>query len=313
MSALRAALAQYIALRRALGAQFREAALLGTFVTALEQTQTPVITTAAAVQWAQAPAGAQPGTWTARLSLVRGFAAWLRARDPRTEVPPPRLLPGRRHRPTPHIFTDQELTQLLAAAARLPSASGWRARTHVTLLGLLAATGLRPGEALALDVADVDLATGVLTIRHTKFGKSRLVPVAASTQAALAAYAAGRAALRPRPSTSAFLVSERGTRLEAGTVRRTFAKLSRAVGVRAATARGTTGRGPRLQDLRHTFATCRLLEWYQAGRDVTVALPILAAYLGHSDPAHTYWYLQAIPALLQCATEALERSAGGRR
>jgi integrase len=314
MSALREALTEYVAIRRALGAQFREAGLLGHFVTALERAHAEHITTAEAVRWAQGPARAHPGTWAVRLSLVRGFAAWLSARDPRTEIPPPRLLPGRRRRPTPHIYTDQEIAQLLAAAARLPSPRGWRARTLVTLLGLLAATGLRPGEALALEVADVDLTAGVLTIRHTKFGKSRLVPITPSTQAALAAYAAQRAALRPPPQTAAFLVSERGTRLEAGTVRRTFARLSRRVGLRAATGRGTSGHGPRLQDFRHTFATRRLLEWYRAGQDVAHALPLLATYLGHSDPAHTYWYLQAIPELLQVATaSALARWSGGDR
>jgi len=220
----------------------------------------------------------------------------------------------RRRRPTPHIFTDPEIAQLRAAAARLPSPTGWRARTLGTLLGLLAATGLRPGEALALEVTDVDLAAGVLTVRHARFGKVRLVPLAASTQAALAAYAARRATRQPPPQTAAFLVSEQGTRLEAGTVRRTFARVSCTVGLRAGTARGTVGRGPRLQDFRHTFATCRLLEWYRAGKDVPHLLPLLTTYLGHSDPAHTYWYLQAIPELLQVATaSALARWPGGDR
>jgi integrase len=137
----------------------------------------------------------------------------------------------------------------------------------VTLLGLLAATGLRPGEALALEAAEVDLATGVLTIRYTKFGKSRLAPLASSRQAALTTYAAQRAA---------FLISKRGTRLDAGTVRRTFTRLSRTVGLQVATARGTGGHGPRLQDFRHTFARRRLLDWSREGRDVTHALPLLA-------------------------------------
>ena len=314
MSALREALTEYVAIRRALGAWFREAGLLGHFVTALERAHAETITTAHAVRWAQEPPRAQPGTWAGRLSLVRGFATWLSARDPRAEIPPPRLLPGGRRRPTPHIFSDHEIAHLLAAAARLPSPTGWRARTHETLLGLLAATGLRPGEALALEVADVDLAAGVLTIRYTKFGKSRLVPLASSTQAALTTYAAQRAALRPSPQTAAFLVSECGTRLDAGTVRRTFARLSRTVGLRVATERGTSGHGPRLQDFRHTFATCRLLEWTRAGQDVAHALPLLATYLGHSDPAHTYWYLQAIPELLRVATaSALARWPGGNQ
>jgi len=313
MSPLRVALGQYVALRRALGAQFHEPALtLGRFVATLEREGVEVLTTARALQWAQAPVGVQRATWARRLSQVRGFATWLQASDPRTEVPPPRLLPARRRRPTPHIFTDQEIDQLLAAASRLPSPTGLRATTYRTLLGLLAATGLRPGEALALDTADVDLPTGILTIRQTKFGKSRFVPLAASTRAALAAYAARRDTLCPRRPTAAFLVGEHGTRLTGCAARRTFARVSRAVGLRAAAQGRRSGRGPRLQDMRHTFATRRLLEWYRAGRDVAQALPALATYLGHVDLAHTYWYLQAIPELLQLAADAAsQRGRGG--
>jgi len=315
MSALRTALAQYVAVRRALGAQFREPAVtLGRFVAVLERDRAEVLTTARALRWAQEPAHAQPATWARRLSLVRGFAAWLSVLDPRTEVPPRRLLAARYRRPTPHLFTAHEIAQLLAAAGRLPSPTGLRALTHVTLLGLLAATGLRPGEARALDRGDVELETGVLWIRQTKFGKSRIVPVAASTRAALATYAAARDARCPWPQTAAFLVAERGTRLTAGTTERTFATVSRAVGLRAAAGGERHGRGPRLRDFRHTFATHRLLEWYRAGRDVTRALPTLATYLGHSHVGHTYWYLQAIPELLRLATEdAMARSRGGTR
>jgi len=183
--------------------------------------------------------------------------------------------------------------------------------TYVTLIGLLAATGLRPGEAHTLKVADVDLQNGILAIRQTKFGKSRFVPVEESTRTALVQYTKRRQELCPRLQDDAFFVSEKGTRLCSSTVRRTFAKMSRTIGLRAALGNRCIGRGPRLQDIRHTFATRKLVEWYQAGLDVERELPKLATYLGHIDVAHTYWYIEAVPELLQLATEYLSRHNRG--
>lgn len=197
----------------------------------------------------------------------------------------------------------------MAEAGCLASSTGLRALTYTTLLGLLVATGLRPGEALALNRSDVDLENGVLSIRQTKFGKSRFVPVSDSTRAALQRYAKQRDVLDARHGTDAFLVSERGARLSGSAARRTFAGISSAVGVRADTGTRRIGRGPRLQDFRHCFATRKLIEWYRAGLDVGRELPKLTTYLGHVDVAHTYWYLEAVPELLQLATERL----GGRR
>jgi integrase len=190
-------------------------------------------------------------------------------------------------------------------AARLPSPTGLRSVTYATLIGLLAATGLRPGEALGLDVPDVNLATGVLTVRESKFGKTRFVPVENSTRVALTYYAERRDKLCPRRRIDAFLVSEGGTRLVPSTARRTFAKLSRTIGLREPMRGKRIGRGPRFQDIRHTFATRKLLEWYRAGLDVERNMPGLATFLGHVDVAHTYWYIEAIPELLQLATERL--------
>jgi integrase len=199
----------------------------------------------------------------------------------------------------------------MTAAGRLRSASGLRPATFRTLLGLLAATGLRPGEALALDVADVDLVGGVLTIRESKFGKSRFVPLEDSTRAALAAYARIRDTVRPCRETPAFLVTVRGSRLGSCATRRTFAMLCQAVGLRPRLHPRRIGRGPRLQDLRHSFATRRLIEWYRAGLDVDRLMPRLATYLGHVGMAETYWYIQAVPELLRLATERLEATARG--
>lgn len=190
-------------------------------------------------------------------------------------------------------------------ASRLVSPTGLRALTYATLIGLLAATGLRPGEALALDNSDVDLTHGILSIRQSKFGKSRFVPLADSTRVALMKYAKQRDELCLHPTSQAFLVSERGQRLQSCTARRTFARISCTVGVRPATGNRRIGRGPRLQDFRHCFATRKLIEWYRAGLDVGRELPKLATYLGHVDVAHTYWYLEAVPELLQLATDHL--------
>jgi integrase len=225
--------------------------------------------------------------------------------DPRTQVPPRRLLEARHRRRKPHIYTDREVEQLMESMAKLPSRTGLRALTYTTLIGLLAATGLRPGEALALDILDVDLRNGVLTIRRTKFGKSRFVPVEQSTLAALRHYAERRDELCPRRQTDAFFVSERGARLQGSAVRRTFANASRAVGLRTPVEGRRTGRGPRLQDFRHTFATARLIEWYRAGFDVAREMPKLTEYLGHANVGNTYWYIEAIPELLQLATHNL--------
>lgn len=310
MSAMREALTQYVALRRALGTQLQEPArTLEDFIEFLAQERSEFITTELALRWAMKPERVQRATWARRLSMVRQFAAWFSTIDARTEVPPYRLLAPRRIRNKPHIFGEQEIGELMGKAATLASPAGLRALTYTTLIGLLTSTGLRPGEALALNRSDVDLTSGILSIRQTKFGKSRFVPVSDSTRAALEDYAKRRDELCAHRQSDAFLLSDRGKRLSGSAARRTFAKLSCAVGIRMAPGGRRIGRGPRLQDFRHCFATRRLIEWYRAGTDVARELPKLATYLGHADVAHTYWYLEAVPELLQLATERL----GGRR
>lgn len=312
MSALHAALTEYLATRRALGSQLRwPASSLRRFVDFVEDEGADFVTTDIALRWAVQPVGVQRATHAGRLRIVRGFAAWLQAKDTRTQVPPQRLLPARKRRPTPYIYSDREISDLIAVADRLRSASGLRRGTFKTFLGLLTATGLRPGEALALDVADVDLLGGILFVRESKFGKSRFVPMDESAHAAMAEYAAFRDAVRPRRETAAFLVTGRGLRLRPSATRRTFALLSQAVGLRPRLDGRRMGRGPRLQDIRHTFATRRLVEWYRADLDVDRLMPRLATYLGHGQVAATYWYIQAVPELLQLATERLEKTARG--
>lgn len=302
MSAIRDALIQYVAVRRALGMKFYEPALaLDHFVDFLEHEGAEFITTDLCLRWAMEPKFAQRATWGRRFSQVRGFAAWHSAVDVRTEIPPKHMLDARRRRKTPHIYTEQEIDLLMAEARRLHSRTGLRALTYSTLIGLLVATGLRPGEAFALDRSNVDLVSGILSIRETKFGKSRFVPIEESTRMALERYAQRRDELCSFRLTEAFLIGERGKRLLGCSARRVFANMSRAIGLREATEHHSNGHGPRLQDFRHSFATGRLVEWYRAGLDVARELPKLATYLGHVDVALTYWYIEAVPELLQLA------------
>lgn len=311
MSALHDALTEYLATRRALGTQLGWPELsLRRFVDFVEAEGAEFVTTDLAVRWAVQSVGVQRATHARRLEIVRGFAAWLQATDTRTQVPPHGLLPAGKRRPAPHIYSDREIADLMTAAGRLRSASGLRPATFKALLGLLAATGLRPGEALALDADDVNLVGGVLAVRESKFGKSRFVPLEQSARAALAAYARFRDTVRPCRDTPAFLVTGRGSRLGPSATRRTFATLCQAVGLRPCRTR-RSGRGPRLQDIRHTFATRRLIEWYRTGLDVDRLMPRLATYLGHVRMAESYWYIQAVPELLRLATERLEAAARG--
>jgi integrase/recombinase XerD len=300
VSGLRAAVADYLAVRRALGYQLAGAGqLLEQFVDFAELTGTETITTQLAVRWAVLPA--RSTTWHAqRLSVVRGFARWRQAFDPGTEVPPPDLLPSGRGRATPYLYSEADIAVLIDAAGRLRPPLA--AATMQTFIGLVFATGMRRGEALRLDRDDLDPAAGVLTIREAKFHKPRQLPLHPTTVAALAIYAARRDRLCPHPRTPALLVSSRGGRLAASTVSQTFRSLLRKTGIEQ---RGLAGR-PRIHDARHTFAVTTLLRWYRDGGNVQARLPLLSTYLGHTDPRHTYWYLSGAPELLALAAERLE-------
>jgi integrase len=303
MSRLDAALNEYLTIRRALGFELREVAgCLRNFIAFLQAEGASYITTELALRWATRPAEAQPSTWAWRLGMVRRFAAWHSAMEPRTQVPPAGLLPHRYQRKRPHIYSDDEIEKLLRQAAQLASPRGLRAHTYTTLFGLLAVSGMRVNEALKLDRSDVDLGHGILTIRRTKFGKSRHVPVHPSTVNALKQYAEKRDRILSKP-TQAFFVSERGIRITDCMARYTFARLSQQLGLRSIAK--SHGRGPRLHDMRHRFAARTLIHWYRAGLDVERELPKLATYLGHVHINETYWYLEAVPELLQLATDRL--------
>ena len=308
MNDLQLLLDEYLATRRALGARLDlSGRLLARFVAFLAQHEAPFITTELALQWATEPRDAQPAQWSNRLGMARGFAGYANGVDGRHEVPPQGLLPDRYRRRQPYLFSAKEIDDLIAAAQRLSGNSGLRPLTYAAILGTLAVTGMRMSEALNLDRDDVDLAHGVLTVRNSKFAKSRQIPVHASTRQALSDYAARRDRLCPTPCAPAFFLAERGPRITQWALRWTFAKLSIQTGLRAPSA--SHGHGPRLHDMRHTFAVSTLLRWYREGVDVERRIPRLATWLGHVKVGDTYWYLTASPELLQLAARRLERSA----
>jgi integrase len=304
MNPLRKAVEDYLILRRALGFKLRDmATALRHFVSFMEREGACTITTNLALRWAIQPQQVQPAHWAARLSFVRSFARHWSAIDPQTEIPPQGLLPYRYHRCTPHLYTDDQIRRLIKAAWNLPPTTGLRRWTYSTLFGLLAVTGLRISEAIALQQDDVDLNQGLLTIRLTKFRKSRLVPLHPSTTHRLKRYASKRGAFYPKDITSHFFLSERGRPLTDCMVRWTFVKLSRQIGLRGLSDRF----GPRLHDFRHRFAVTTLLQWYRSGLDVEQRLPSLSTYLGHAHVTDTYWYLWAVPELLALSKDRLEK------
>ncbi len=303
MNDLQLLVEEYLATRRALGANLADAeGMLRSFLAFLARSQETFVTTALALRWATEPRDAQPAHLAARLGAVRAFARYANATDARHEVPPTGLLPARPRRAIPYIYSDNELAELIGAARGLSGRTGLRPRTYATLLALLAASGMRSSEPLRLDRNDVDLDQGVLTVRESKFGKSRLLPVHESTAKALESYATQRDHLCPQASSPAFFLSERGTRIVQNTFEQTFVQLSRQVGLRSP----SDSRGPRLHDLRHRFAVRTLLRWYRDGVDVESHLPRLATYLGHAHMSDTYWYLTATPELLQLAAKRLD-------
>jgi integrase/recombinase XerD len=308
MSALGQALADYLTMRRAMGYKLvRDGKLLAQFVAYLDDLGADTVTTELALTWATLPAGGSASWWANRLTIVRGFAAYLHTLDPTAEVPPARLLPAGSRRATPYLYSDDQIAALIAAAGTLRFAL--RTATYRTLLGLLAVTGMRVGEAIRLDRDDIDHKHGLLLVRDGKFGKSRELPLHPSTSRALRDYERTRDRLCPSPSTPALLVSTAGTRLLYYNVDWTFLKLVRRAGLRPRSASCR----PRLHDLRHTFAVRTILDAYRSGGDVHARLALLATYLGHVDPAKTYWYLSAAPELMALAGQRLERHLEARR
>lgn len=305
MSDLHLILDDYLGVRRGFGYKLERAGrLLPGFVTFLEESGATFITTQVALAWATQAGRGGPPWFATRLGLVRPFAKYVSAIDPRTEIPSADLLPGRRPRGIPYLYSDQDVQALLDAARSLRSP--FIASTYATLFGLLACTGMRVGEALALDRSDLDPRRGLVQIRHSKFGKSRLVPLDPTTLLALDEYGRERERTIRCVKSPSLLVSSVGTRLDYRQVHRVFLRLLQSAGLA-----DRRPRRPRIHDLRHTFAVKTLLDWYQAGVDVEPRLPLLSTYLGHVSPSSTYWYLTATPDLIMLAHRRLEHALGG--
>ena len=311
-SSLREAIIEYLKLRRALGFKLHLAGkMLLRFASFMESNNAEFVTVKLAMEWAQQPANSKPSTWAQHLGYVRDFAKFRISADSRTEIPPWSLLPYSCKRTEPHLYSEEEIQALLCATQNLPawSAAGiLRRHTYYCLFGLLSVTGLRISEAINLKLADIDFEAGILTVKQSKFGKSRLVPVHATTAVVLRNYNEVRTEyLICRGFHSEyFFVTHSGGRIDGGDVRRKFYSMSKQIGLRG------EGKnvGPRIHDFRHGFAVRTILQWYRSGADVEKKLPLLSTYLGHVKVKDTYWYLSATPELMGTAVKLLENRWG---
>ncbi|HAW09484.1 MAG: tyrosine-type recombinase/integrase [Acidimicrobiales bacterium] len=292
----------YLALRRALGHNLDQAhRLLPDFVAYLDAIGAETVTIETALVWAQRP-DADPATtvWARRMTVARGFACHMAGVNPNTEIPPVGLVSFRQRWRPPFIYSAGDVAALMSAARRtIPTLM--RAATVETLIGLLSASGMRVGEAIRLERDDFDTAEGLIVVRQSKFGKSRLVPLQSSTVDAMCSYAEKRDQLVVRQKSSTFFISTAGSRLLYADFQKTFRKLVDVAGVGA-----SAPHHPRIHDMRHSFAVHTLVRWYRSGEDVGALLPRLTTYLGHRDPCSTYWYLSSAPELLALAADRME-------
>jgi len=301
MTPLEEQAADYLRIRRALGFKLERAEkLLAQYLAHLEATGQDRVTVENALQWARLPTAGGGNWWAQRLSIVRCFATYLHALDPAHEVPPADVLARQIRRAVPYLYSEREIWALMAATDRLHTPL--RRASYRTLIGLLAVTGMRVGEAIRLDRPDLALPVGVVTIRNSKFGKSRELPLHPTTITALREYLRIRDAHQHADVSDALLISAAGTRLMYCNVHTTFRQLRTDAGLQP---RSSACR-PRVHDLRHRFAVQTLLDWYRDGADVPPKLPLLSTYLGHTHPRHTFWYLQAAPELMAIAGQRLE-------
>jgi integrase/recombinase XerD len=306
MTALEQALSDYLTLRRRLGYYLeRDQPELEQFVCFLEQAGAERITTELALRWARIPANQHPIIWRRRLSMVRQFARYLATVDPASEIPSKDLLPAYQPRVAPYIYSPQEIVGVMAAARGLRRPL--TAALFETVIGLMASTGLRLREALALDRADVDLKDGVLDIRAVKNHRQREVVLHPSATAALGHYARVRDERCSRPGTPAFFVTDQEQRPHNTVFWQTFRALIGQAGLEGCGQRVR----PRPHDLRHTFAVRTLVGWYRSGEQIDRKMPALSTYLGHVSPESTYWYLQSVPELIELVSERLDNIGEG--
>ena len=306
MSGLQTHVDDYLRLRRALGFKLKDdERVLRQLVGYLEAACAETVSSELAIRWARLPAGVHPNHWARRLRIARGFAAYLQTIDPTTEIPPPDVFPTRRQRATPYLFSQQDICRLLREARRLRHPL--RAASYEALFGLLAVSGMRIGEAIALGREDIDLDAGLITIRKAKHDRARLVPLHPTATEALRRYASERDRLCPTPRSRAFFLSSAGTAVHGNGLRSTFNEITTRIGVR------TEAVHPRIHDLRHRFAVQTLIDWQRSGIKIDERIATLSTYLGHVSPADTYWYLTASPELMALAAERVHDRFGGLR
>src|SRR5260370_226377 len=303
---------RYLSIRRSLGYELALAEkLLRKFIAFADGEDAKYLSTDLFLRWQTSFGRANRQTWSQRLGVIRLFAQWVHGLDAGHEVPPDGLSPSRIRRGRPYIYSAEEIRRIIDAAAELPSANGIRGLAYATLFGLIAVTGLRISEATSLDVDDVDLENGVLTVRRGKLGKGRLLPLSESAKIRLTVYSKERDRLLGGRPTS-FFISKDGRRLSVARAQYYFAYVCQNIGLRPVQKSNRhgrrSGRGPRIHDLRHTFAVRTLADWYRMGKNPTQEMIKLTTYLGHADPEHTYWYIQAIPELLDLACRRAEVS-----
>lgn len=301
----------YLRVRRAMGYKLDHAEyILVQFITYMHaQPDTPV-TIEHALEFATAPAGAAPRWQALRLSTIRCFARWAHTIDPDIQIPPSRLLPARPTRSAPYIYTEEQIGQLLAAADRLRTPL--RAASYRTLIAVMAALGLRTGEALGMDTTDLDQGAATLTVTG-KYDKVRILPLHPTVLHGITDYLHHREQLLPAPTCPALLISTTGNRLRPSNVHETFRRLTTQAGLRTSSSASR----PRLTDLRHTFAVNTMLDAYRSGQDPAAVLPILSTWLGHVQPSDTYWYLTGTSELMTAANDRLRATGqphdGGKR
>ncbi len=295
----------YLRLRRSLGFKLEwPGHVLHQLLAYLDAAGATSLTAELLIEWARLPQGVQPLHWAHRLGAARSFALYLKTIDPATEVPPPPrdVFGARQRRPAPYLWSEMEIRRLLKACRGLRPPM--RAATYEALFGLIATSGMRRGEAIGLGRDDVDLENGVVTIREAKFGRSRLVPLHPTATEALKCYAARRDQTFPVSRANTFFVSSVGTALSRDAVNTTFVELTTAIGLRTPTTR------PRIHDLRHSFAVRTLIAWHHSGVNAESRMPLLSTYLGHVNPAGTYWYLSAAPELMELAAARVDARFG---
>ena len=299
-------LQRYLRIRRSLGYKlYTEERILKRFIFFMEQNKETHINADIFLKWKQEFGKASKITWARRLGVIRVFASWLCSLDPLHEIPSQSLVPFCNNRIPPYIYSDSEIKKIIKAASLLQSKNGIREITYPAFFGLISVTGLRISEAISLNTQDVNLREGIITVHKGKNDNNRKLPITESTNNYLKEYARIRDRFlgqTPEP----FFVSDNGIRLTDCAVRYNFAVVSQMIGLRPERKDNKHGVGPRIHDLRHTFAVKVMVNWYKEGKNIDQEMIKLVTYLGHTKPANTYWYIEAVPELLALASQRVE-------